>query len=204
MKTWATLRPNKHPDRYVGRVPRGTQYKKHELTLFDLKMQFHDVALYQAVIKDGSLEWNLFSDTVVPKFYDINEDIQDSPAEWHMEFEGSVEYPDVTVDSTTQFVPNERKCVFQTGGEGDVTFWALGFPDQDMFAQFSQIFHGYLFENTYQTQLNEDNIQKVRMFIVQPKHTWFLSCIDDADPVGCTYAGIGPSGRRCLICRRDR
>ncbi|WPT10914.1 Protein CYPRO4 [Picochlorum sp. SENEW3] len=122
--------------------------------------QFHDVALYQAVIKDGSLEWNLFSDTVVPKFYDINEDIQDSPAEWHMEFEGSVEYPDVTVDSTTQFVPNERKCVFQTGGEGDVTFWALGFPDQDMFAQFSQIFHGYLFENTYQTQLNEDNIQK--------------------------------------------
>lgn len=122
-------------------------------------VEYTGVVLYKSVVENGVfIEWQAFAENVTPSFYNINEDLEKSSTEWHLEFEGSVEYPDVVVDSTTQFSAAELKCIFQTG-EG--TFWALSFPDSDTFVQFSQQFNGYLFENTYQTELTSQNVEKV-------------------------------------------
>ena len=123
-------------------------------------VEFTGVVLYKAIVENGAfVAWETFAENVPPSFYNINEDLSNSSTEWHLEFNGSVEYPDIVVDTKTQFAAAELKCVFQTA-EGD--FWALQFPNADLFAQFCQQYNGYLFENTYQTQLNEENVEKVR------------------------------------------
>jgi hypothetical protein len=117
------------------------------------------VVLFKAVVENGEfVAWEQFAENVTPSFYNINEDLPHSSTEWHLEFEGSVEYPDIVVDTKTQFSSAELKCVFQAG-EG--SFWALLFPSSDNFAQFSQRYNGCLFENTFQTQLNDENLEKV-------------------------------------------
>jgi hypothetical protein len=117
-----------------------------------------DICLYKSEIENGGFSWILYGENVAPKFYNINEDIENSQKEWHLEFEGSVDYPDVLVDSQTQFSLAEQKCVFRTQtGE----YWALSFPTPESFSQFSQQFNGYLFENTFQTPLNEEAVKKV-------------------------------------------
>ena len=123
-------------------------------------VEFTGVVLYKAIVENGAfVAWETFAENVPPSFYNINEDLSNSSTEWHLEFNGSVEYPDIVVDTKTQFAAAELKCVFQTA-EGD--FWALQFPNADLFAQFCQQYNGCLFENTYQTQLNEENVEKVR------------------------------------------
>lgn len=123
-------------------------------------LELTEVHLYKAVVENGAfVEWQIFSENVKPTFYNINEDLSGNSTEWHLEFEGSVEYPDIVVDSKTQFSAAELKCVFQTA-EG--VFWALSFPKPDVFARFSQQYNGYLFENTFQTQLNPESLEKVR------------------------------------------
>ena len=118
-----------------------------------------DVRLFRACIRDNRLsEWELLGENVQPHFYDINADSSSSPTEWHLEFEGSVDYPDVVVSDGMQFQPSELKCVF-CAAEG-AEWWALGFPDVAQFATFHQRYNGHLFENKYQTDLSEENVRK--------------------------------------------
>ena len=119
-----------------------------------------DVRLFKACIRsDKSFEWELLGENVQPHFYDINADTSsNSPTEWHLEFEGSVDYPDVVVSDGMQFQAAELKCVF-SAAEG-TEWWALSFPDERQFAAFHQSYNGHLFENRYQTDLSEENVQR--------------------------------------------
>lgn len=119
-----------------------------------------DISLYKAIISNDGQEfqWQLFGENIVPRFYDINEDVSTSPTEWHLEFEGSVDYPDIVVSDQMQFQGSDLKCVFSSGDGKE--WWALSFPDASQFAAFHQQYNGRLFENRYQTELNEDNIKK--------------------------------------------
>ncbi len=121
-----------------------------------------EIGLYKACIRgdgpDKTIEWQPMGEHIRPQFYDINADASGSPIEWHLEFEGSVEYPDVVVGDGMQFQASELKCVF-AAAEG-TEWWALSFPDGVQFAAFQQRYNGYLFRNRYQADPNEENVKK--------------------------------------------
>ena len=115
---------------------------------------------FSAANKDGegSDGWELVGENVRPQFYDINADSSNAPTEWRLEFEGSVDYPDLMVSEGMQFQASELKFLFSTA-EGK-EWWALRFPDGVRFAAFQQQYNGYLFQNKYQTDPTEENIKR--------------------------------------------
>lgn len=107
------------------------------------------------------MSWVNFGEDVKPNFYNINEDTGTRQPEWHLEFEGSVEYPDTAVNNQFQFTPKDLQAIFL---EGNV-YWAIQFPDNSSYSRFSQNFNKCLFENTYGVEMNEENIEKVGPFL---------------------------------------
>ncbi len=116
------------------------------------------IGLYKANIGKEDLKWEPKGENVQPHFYDVNADARGLPIEWHFEFDGLVEYPDVIVGDGMQFRASELKCVFPTA-EG-TEWWAMRFPDGVQFAAFQQLYNGYHFRNRYQTDPNEENVKK--------------------------------------------
>jgi hypothetical protein len=146
-----------------------------------------DILLYKGDVSDGSqIEWVLMSENASPNFFDINLDVANSPPEWHLEFEGSVEYPDCVVDNTFEFIPKEMEVIFNSNG----IYWALHFPDKECYSQFSQTYNKYLFENTYGCESNQENVEKVRFLIL----IFFIHCMytDSLKLLLCRNWGILP------------
>jgi hypothetical protein len=150
-------------------------------------LQAKDILLYKGDVSDGSqIEWVLMSENASPNFFDINLDVANSPPEWHLEFEGSVEYPDCVVDNTFEFIPKEMEVIFNSNG----IYWALHFPDKECYSQFSQTYNKYLFENTYGCESNQENVEKVRFLIL----IFFIHCMytDSLKLLLCRNWGILP------------
>jgi hypothetical protein len=95
----------------------------------------------------GTGSWELISENTSVSFYNANEDSETNNApEWHLEFDGAQEAPDVIIHDRFTFEQKENRCSFPA----DESFWALKFGSQIAFGSFCQRFNKALFENTYQ------------------------------------------------------
>jgi hypothetical protein len=101
--------------------------------------------LFRWVAAGSAGSWELASADARARFYDINEDSERGPPEWHMEVEGLPEEPNVIVQDHFIFEEGERKCTFFSE-EGS---WALTFPTTIDYGYFLQKFNHALAENTY-------------------------------------------------------
>lgn len=104
----------------------------------------------------GAGNWELVSENTAVTFYNANEDSETGKnPEWHLEFDGAQEAPDVVVHDRFTFELRDNRCAFPADG----SFWTLQFGSALAFGLFRQTFNKALFENTFNT--DQSHAEKV-------------------------------------------
>ncbi len=106
--------------------------------------------------KKGIESWELYAASVIPNFYDANEDSASGSSQWFLEA-GDLE---VDVSDKFNFEESSKRATFA----GESGIWALRFPSQQAFNAFVDQYNAKLFENTYKLSNDKSNREKVRHF----------------------------------------